>query len=81
MENILTLNEKSQVVISKAIRKRLGLKPGDQLTAVVENDKIVLRPKPKSPTARLRGLGKGTWGTQAKIDAYLEKLRDEWQRA
>lgn len=81
MEHVLKLNEKSQIVISKEIRKRLGLKPGDQLAAVVEGDKIVLRPKPKSPTSRLRGLGKGTWGSQAKIDAYIQKLRDEWQRA
>jgi hypothetical protein len=51
------------------------------LCPVVEGNKIVLRPKPKSPSARLRGLGKGTWGNRAKIDAYIEKLRDEWQRA
>ena len=81
MENVLKLNQKSQVVISKEIRKRLGLKPSDQLTAVVEGDKLILRPKPLSPTARLRGLGKGTWGNKTKIDAYIEKLRDEWQRA
>jgi AbrB family looped-hinge helix DNA binding protein len=81
MENVLTLNEKSQIVISKAIRKTLGLNPGDQLTAAVEGDKIILRPKPKSSAARLRGLGKGTWGSRAKIDAYIEKLRNEWQRA
>jgi AbrB family looped-hinge helix DNA binding protein len=81
METVLTLNQKSQVVISKEIRKRLGLKPGDQLAAIVEGDKIVLRPKPKSAAARLRGLGKGTWGNRAKIDAYIDKLRDEWERA
>jgi AbrB family looped-hinge helix DNA binding protein len=81
MENVLTLNQKSQIVISKQIRKKLGLKPGDQVAAVVEGDKIVLRPKPKSSTARLRGLGKGTWGSRSKVDAYIEKLRDEWQRA
>jgi AbrB family looped-hinge helix DNA binding protein len=81
MENVLKLNQKSQIVISKQIRKHLGLKPGDQLAALVEGDKIVLRPKPKSSTARLRGLGKGTWGSRSKIDAYIEKLRDEWQRA
>jgi len=81
MENVLTLNEKSQIVISKEIRRRLDLKPGDQLAAVVEGDKIILRPKPKSPTSRLRGLGKGTWGGRAKIDAYIQKLRDEWERA
>ena len=80
MENVLTLNQKSQIVISKNIRKRLGLKPGDQLAAVVEGNKIVLRPKPKSSAARLRGLGKGSWGTRTQIDAYIEKLRDEWKR-
>ena len=81
MELVLKLNQKSQIVISKAIRKSLGLKPGDRLAAVVEGNKIVLRPKPKSPTARLRGLGKVTWGNRARIDAYIEKLRHEWERA
>ena len=81
MGSVLKLNQKSQFVISKAIRKSLGLKPGDRLTAVVEGNKIILRPKPKSPTARLRGLGKGSWGNRGKIDAYIEKLRDEWERA
>ena len=81
MESVLKLNQKSQVVISKAMRKRLALKPGDELAAVVEGDKIILRPKPKSSAARLRGLGKGTWGSRARIDAYIEKLRNEWKRA
>jgi AbrB family looped-hinge helix DNA binding protein len=81
MENVLTLNQKSQIVISKKIRKSLGLKPGDQLAAAVEGNKIVLRPRPKSPTSRLRGIGKGTWGNKTKIDAYLDKLRDEWECA
>ena len=81
MEAVLKLNEKSQIVISKKMRQALGLKPGDQLAAVVENDKIILRPKPKNPAARLRGIGKGNWGDRTKIDAYLDKLRDEWQRA
>jgi AbrB family looped-hinge helix DNA binding protein len=80
VETVLTLNEKSQVVISKAIRKSLGLKPGDQLAAVIEDDKIILRPKPKNAARRLRGLGKGTWRSRAKIDSYIEKLRDEWKR-
>ncbi|HSQ11454.1 MAG TPA: AbrB/MazE/SpoVT family DNA-binding domain-containing protein [Candidatus Deferrimicrobium sp.] len=79
MEIVLKLNEKSQIVISKQMRQALGLKPGDQLAAVVESDRIILRPKPKNPAARLRGIGKGAWGDRTKIDAYLDKLRDEWQ--
>lgn len=81
MEAVVKLNKKSQIVISKQMRKALGLKPGDQLAAVVEGGKIVLRPKPKNPAARLRGIGKGTWGDRSKIDTYLDKLRDEWERA
>jgi AbrB family looped-hinge helix DNA binding protein len=81
METVVKLNEKSQIVISKQMRQALGLKPGDQLAAVVERDKIILRPKPRNPAARLRGIGNGTWGDRAKIDAYLDRLRDEWQRA
>ena len=81
LEAVLKLNEKSQIVISKQMRQALGLKPGDQLAAVVEGDKIVLRLKPGNPAARLRGIGKGTWGNRTRIDAYLDKLRDEWQGA
>lgn len=81
MEVVVKLNEKSQIVISKRMRQALGLKPGDQLAAVVESDKIILRPKPKNPAARLRGIGKGTWRDRTKIDAYLDRLRDEWQSA
>ncbi len=81
MEIVLKLNEKSQIVISKQMRQALGLKPGDQLAAVLESDRIILRPKPKNPAARLRGIAKGAWGDRTKIDAYLDKLRDEWQRA
>jgi AbrB family looped-hinge helix DNA binding protein len=81
MEVVLKLNEKSQVVISKQMSKVLGLQPGDQIVAIIEGDKIVLRPKPKNPAVRLRGIGKGTWGDRSKIDTYLDKLRDEWERA
>jgi AbrB family looped-hinge helix DNA binding protein len=79
MDTVLKLNEKSQIVISKKIRALLGLKPGDELAAVVEGEKIILRPKPRSPTERLRGLGKGTWGDRRKIDTYIDKLHDEWR--
>lgn len=79
MDTVLKLNEKSQIVISRKIRKLLGIKPGDELAALVEGEKIILRPKPRSPTENLRGLGKGTWGNRRKIDTYIDKLRDEWR--
>jgi AbrB family looped-hinge helix DNA binding protein len=81
MESVLKLNPKSQIVISKKIRKALGLRPGDELATSVEGGKIILRPKPRSSAERLRGLGKGTWGGRSRIDAYIDKLRDEWDRS
>ena len=80
MDTVLRLNEKSQIVISKKIRTLLGLKPGDELAAVVDGGKIILRPKPQSATERLRGLSKGTWGSRTRIDTYIDKLRNEWRR-
>jgi AbrB family looped-hinge helix DNA binding protein len=80
MDTVVKLNQKSQIVLSKKIRTILGLKPGDELAAVVQGEKIILRPKPRNPTERLRGVGKGTWGGGRKIDTYIDKLRDEWRR-
>lgn len=37
--------EKGQVVIPASLRKRLGIKSGDKLTADVKNGDIVLSPK------------------------------------
>jgi antitoxin PrlF len=36
------LTSKAQTVIPKAVREKLGLKPGDLLRYVVENDRIVI---------------------------------------
>jgi antitoxin PrlF len=36
------LTSKAQTVIPKAVREKLGLKPGDLLRYVVENDRILI---------------------------------------
>jgi len=37
------MSSKGQVVIPEAIRKRLGLEPGDQFVVVASNDAVILK--------------------------------------
>lgn len=39
------LSTKGQIVLPGKIRERLGLKPGDQLDATVDGNRIVLTPR------------------------------------
>ena len=40
-----TLTSKGQMTLPKAVRDRLGLKTGDRLEVIVEDERIVLVPK------------------------------------
>ena len=47
----MTVSSKGQVVIPKAVRDRLNLRPGDVLDLEEEGDKLVLRVRRESPAA------------------------------
>jgi AbrB family looped-hinge helix DNA binding protein len=48
------LSTKGQVVLPQAIRRRINLRPGDELDARIEGERIVLIPKKKrSKTGRI----------------------------
>jgi antitoxin PrlF len=53
-----TLAERGQVVIPKAIRDQLGLKPGVLLTFAVEGGKLIIRKKVDDGISRARGIMK-----------------------
>lgn len=61
MEPVAKLSSKYQIVIPKKIRRELKLNSGDVLTMKIEGDKIIMRPKPKSYTEYMLGLGKEVW--------------------
>ena len=52
-----TVSSKYQVVIPKAVRERVHLRPGQKLIVVVRGNVISL--VPEVPLAQLRGLVKG----------------------
>ena len=63
----VTISPKYQVVIPKAIREQLGLKPGQKIQAFAYGDRIELIPI--RPIAEARGFLKG-------IDTSIEKEDD-----
>jgi len=76
---IVKLSSKHQIVIPKEIRKRLSLEAGGELAVEVEEEKVVLRPRPKNYTDHMLGLGRKVWqGVEAT--EYVRKERESWEK-
>lgn len=54
---VVTISPKFQVVIPRAVRERLGLRPGQRVQAIAHGDRVVLLPV--RPAKALRGFLKG----------------------
>jgi len=73
------LSTKGQVVIPKAVRDEVAYRPGDELTVEARGQEVVLRKAPRSWVDWGYGLGQDIW-KDVDVDAYLRKLRREWDR-
>lgn len=79
MMKIVKLSSKHQIVIPKEIRKRLSLEAGGELAVEVEEEKVILRPRPKNYTDYMLGLGRKVWrGVEAT--EYVRKERESWEK-
>jgi len=68
------VSEKGQVTIPKAIREKLGLRPGTVLDFEAVQGRLVGRKK--EPEDRLgRWLGRAMLPSGLSVDSYLEKVR------
>jgi len=71
-----TVSSKYQVVIPKALRKDLDIKPGQKVYLSIKNGKLEM--DTTSALDEVFGCMKGAWGKDS--DAYLRELRNEWDR-
>lgn len=76
------VSTKYQVVIPKAVRRKIGLKPGQRMNVVLSGEQIVLSPfvvgqKLNWPSDHLKKL-KNLW-EDTDIDKYLEQEKDSWE--
>jgi AbrB family looped-hinge helix DNA binding protein len=70
------VSAKYQVVIPKAVREALHIRPQDDLLFLLDGDMAVIRPQPASFTEALRGLHQDIW---PEPDAWLEEERSSWE--
>lgn len=69
------LSSKSQIVVPAAIRRQLGLKPGDYLQVIAREDCFVVQKAPISFVERLDRCGSAHW---EGFEAELDQARDQW---
>ena len=72
-----TLSSKHQLVLPAAVRKQLGIKPGDQLDVQVEGDKAVICKAPQSYVQALEKVTSPLWKEYAR---ELQGDRDQWDQ-
>jgi AbrB family looped-hinge helix DNA binding protein len=77
---IAKLSSKHQITLPVDVVRRLGLEAGDRLAVGVEEDRIVLRPRPRDWVEYYRGRLRGVYGSSVEeIDEYVRKERESWR--
>ncbi len=76
----IRVSTKGQVVIPLPVRRQLGIKPGDQLVIIGDENEALLM-KAERYAESLRGIGAGLYGrTREEIDAYVRGERRTWEK-
>jgi AbrB family looped-hinge helix DNA binding protein len=73
------VSSRFQIAIPSAVRKRLDIQAGDRLLVDVQDDVIILVPKPSDYTEQMKGLYKEIWEKQDS-DQYLNDEREAWEQ-
>jgi antitoxin PrlF len=73
-----TISSKGQITVPLEIRNRLGLRAGDRVEFVVENDRTTIRPAsaPENPFMKYVGALPAFSNTR-EVNAWVRTLRDE----
>lgn len=74
---IVKTSSKGQIVIPAAIRKKLGIKPGQSVRLTLVDDRAMIEPLPDDPIRALRGCLKGD---PSMTEALLEERAEERDR-
>src|SRR5262245_23571671 len=76
-----TMSSKGQITVPREIRRRLGLKTGDRVEFVVEDQRTIIRPaRAENPFVKYIGT-LPAFSSARKINAWVRRLRaDEGPR-
>lgn len=75
------LSSKYQIVLPKAIRKRLGLQAGMMVTLQpLDDDRALITKHSKNTVQALKGLGKEIWRSLGGGARYIKNERASWRQ-
>lgn len=77
---VVRLSRRNQMVLPKAAREALGVKPGGRLLVLVEEGSVRLLPEPENWSEWMYGLGAEAWASLGGGEAFLRKERSSWER-
>ena len=78
MQVAVKLGNRSQLIIPKKIREKIGVGPGRELLLQVSGNTIIVKLKPKNYTRHMCGLGKEVWKNIEPAE-YVKKEREAWK--
>ncbi len=79
---VVTASKKGQIVIPKAIRKKLQIVPGKKFVVRAEKDKVVFTPLPDDPVDSFCGIFQGEDSlTQALLDERKKEKKYEKEKS
>lgn len=76
---VVKLSARNQMVLPKAAREALGIKPGGRVLVIVENDQVRLLPEPDNWTDYIYGLGGDVWAALGGGEQFLQEERASWE--
>lgn len=77
---IVKLSRRNQMVLPKAAREALGVKPGGRLLVLIEGRSVRLIPEPEDWSEWIYGLGAEIWQSLGGGEAFLKEERASWNQ-
>ena len=78
MQVAVKLGNRSQLIIPKKLRDELGIGPGKEVLLQIVGGSLVVKPRPRSYSQYMRGLGKEIW-SDIEATEYVKREREAWE--
>jgi len=78
MQLTVKLGNRSQLIIPKKFREKLGIGPGKEVLLEILDSAIMVKPRPDNYTRYMSGLGKDIW-EDIEPSKYIKTEREAWE--
>ena len=73
------LSSRNQMVLPKRAREALGVRAGDVVLVVIDEDSVYLLPRPADYVEFMHGLGKEVWRQLGGGEAFHQEEMTSWE--